>query len=98
MKNYSHYNDKNPNSLPMIRCPNCKTPYDYSVTELRKFNGFQGIRLFSIESLCLLLLILFQIGVLLYDLSSHELKDEAVDKISNYTSENNHESGEKKEQ
>jgi hypothetical protein len=54
--------------LPVICCPNCKLPYDYTVTETRKFNGLKGLRLLSVESVCLFLLIMFQIGVLVYDL------------------------------
>ena len=71
--------------LPIIHCPNCKTPYDYSVYEVKTFRGLKTLKLISVESICLLVLILIQIGVLVYDImysSSSAIATESIDETT----------------
>jgi len=61
----------NPDSqenLPVICCPNCKEPYQYTVFEVIKFKGFKGMKLVSVESFWLFFLLIAQISVLIYDI------------------------------
>lgn len=59
-------NDKD--DLPIINCPNCKAPYEYTVFEMKKFRGLRSIKLVSMESFWLLFLIVAQLTVLIYDI------------------------------
>lgn len=54
--------------LPIINCPNCRAPYEYTVFEMKKFRGLRSIKLVSMESFWLLFLIVAQITVLIYDI------------------------------
>jgi len=62
--------------LPVICCPNCKAPYEYTVFEMTKFKGFKSMKLISIESLWLLFLLVAQISVLIYDVCYLSKKEE----------------------
>lgn len=53
--------------LPVICCPNCKAPYEYTVYEMTKFKGFKSIKIISKESFWLFFLLVAQIFVLIYD-------------------------------
>jgi len=53
--------------LPVITCPNCKVPYEYTVYEMSQFKGFKNIKLISKESFWLLFLLVAQTLVLIYD-------------------------------
>ncbi len=80
--------------LPVICCPNCKAPYEYTVFEMTKFKGFKSMKLVSMESLWLLFLLVAQISVLIYDifyLSKKEEKnktEETAEEAANETSIN----------
>jgi hypothetical protein len=67
--------------LPIISCPNCKSPYDYSVHKVKHFSGLRSIKLYSVESLSLFVLILIQISVVAYDIfSTNTIKKEQEEK------------------
>ena len=69
----NQYKDKtkdvrsNNDDLPIICCPNCKVPYEYTVFEMKKFRGLKSMKLVSMESFWLLFLIIAQVAVLIYD-------------------------------
>ena len=53
--------------MPVMNCPNCKAPYEYTVYEMTKFKGFKNVKLISKESCWLFFLLVAQIFVLIYD-------------------------------